>query len=393
MSAPVQATPRPPTRAWLAGVGVVAAGVLGARAGSVIGRFNSEDPEIFYFSARQRGLAPLLEPFGGYVHVIPRLVAWVATAVPVEWAAVAIRGLVLAAWVFAAVVAARVATEAGGPRLGMAAALAVVACPIASESVLGVLAAVHFPLLAVVALLLARQAETKQGASTAAMLVLVVGLSDPITATLLAPAVVLDRAAWLGTRRGRLVIAAALVALAVQVPTYLDTAGGRHERNPLLPWSDMSRLWLASWLLPPAVAAATVLVLRTRRSGAQARLGWRCAWYTLYLSCVSHVLGGIADRYYVAPSILVVVAAIAAMRSYGGPRRASVRAAGIALGVAYLVLAVGAFAPRQFLRDGLAWREAVVAARAECSRDGVVTVRIDTVGGAIDAAPCDLFED
>jgi len=389
----VQTAQGPPPRAWLAGVGVVAAGVLGARAGSVIGRFNGEDPEIFYFSARQRGLAPLLEPFGGYVHVIPRLVAWVATAVPVEWAAVAIRGLVLAVWVLAAVVAARVGTEAGGPGLGAAAALAVVACPIASESGLGVLANLHFPLLSMVALLLARQAETGRGAAAAAVAVLLVGLSDPLAASLLAPAVVLDRAAWLGTRRGRLVIAAAIVALAVQVPTYLDTAGGRHERNPLLPWSEMSRLWLASWLLPPAVAAATVLVLRARRTGAQARLGWRCAWYTLYLSCVSHVLGGIADRYYVAPSILAVVAAVAAVRSHGGPRRAGVRVAGIALGAAYLVLAVGAFAPRQFLRDGLAWREAVVAARAECSRDGAVTVRIDTVGGAIDAAPCDLFED
>lgn len=379
---------------WLWLVGLASAGALGGRVWSVLGRFNGEDPEIFYFAARQRGLAPLWEPFGGYVHVVPRIVAWLATWVAVEDAAVAVRVVVLGCWLLTAACAAWACADLTGDRVvGAAAAAGVVLVPIGSESALGVLANVHFPLLVLVAVLIARYAEARRGAIAVAVAMLFVGLSDPIAATLIAPAVVIDPRRWLRDRHAWIVVAAAFTALAVQVPTYLTTAGGRHERNPLLPWAGMSRLWILSWLLPPIVALACVVMLRTRRTSATARLAWRCAWLTLYLSVVSHVLGGIADRYWVAPSALAVVTATATVRGDAGSMTRAVRGAGFVLGVAYAAVAVGAFAPRQFLRDGLAWREAVVAARAECAATGAATVRIDTVGGAIDAAPCELFGD
>lgn len=380
--------------AWLWLVGLGSAAVLAGRTWSVLGRFNGEDPEIFYFAARQRGLAPLLEPFGGYVHVVPRIVAWLATGVAVEDVAVTIRVVVLGCWLLTAVCAAWACMDLTGDRsVGAAAAAGIVLVPIGSESALGVLANVHFPLLVLVAVLIVRFGETHRGAIAVAVTVLFVGLSDPLAATLVLAAAAIDPTRWLRDRRAWSVIAAACAALAVQVPTYLSTAGGRHERNPLLPWAGMSRLWLVSWLLPPTVALACIAVLRTRRGSASARLAWRCGWLTLYLAVVSHVLGGLADRYWVAPSALAVVTATATVRSHVGAGRRAVRSAGLVIGVAYAALAVGAFAPRQFLRDGLAWREAVVAARAECAATGAATVRIDTVGGAIDAAPCALFDD
>jgi len=381
-------------RSWPWIITAASAAVLLGRAGGVLGRFSGEDPEIFYFAARTRGLGPVFEPFGGYVHVVPRLVAWLTAWAPVDDAAVVMRLLVLGCWLLTAVVAARACEGVTGDRrIGALAATAVVLAPIASESALGVLANVHFPLLVLVVVLLVRRPDTVGGIAAATVAVLLVGLSDPLAATLVAPAVALDPGWWVRTRRAWPIVVASAVALAVQVPTYLSTAGGRHERNPLLPWAGMSRLWLVAWILPPAAAAATIVVLRARRSDGAGRLGWCVAWCTLYLSLVSHALGGLADRYWVAPSALAVVAVATALRAVAVAHAGRARVIGAAIAVAYAVLAIGAFAPRQFLRDGLAWREAVAVARIECAATGAAAVRIDTVGGAIDAAPCSLFGD
>jgi hypothetical protein len=161
----------------------------------------------------------------------------------------------------------------------------------------------------------------------------------------------------------------------------------------MLPWLGMSRLWWAS-LVWPLVSVSLIWVVthsQMRERQPAACLARYVALSAVVLGVAAWLVGGLADRYLVAPNIL---AAIALILTQPVMRRSALLVwIGIGALSAYAALAVGAFAPRQFLRDGLAWREAVVAARAECAAMGAATVRIDTVGGAIDAAPCELFGD
>jgi hypothetical protein len=350
-----------------------------------------EDPEVFYLTARIHGVASINDVWAGYQHLVPRMLALAIAPIPIDWAGFVLQAAVSAIMGAAAVAVSASVFQLSGSRLrGWLAGLAIVGCPILAESSLGNAALLHFSLVAVLCILLVTQTSVFAGAATTAVLILV-GLSDPLVGLLFASAIMSfgwSTFEWISRRRSILLVA----TTCAQGMSYLANSTGRPPRNPLTPWAGMSRLWWASIIWPAVAVIVLVISTRSTRDRRATMAARYVATAALILGLTAWLLGGLADRYFIAPMMLAAIAL-----TLGVPR-CSLHTVlswgiGLALCLTYAVLAVGAFAPRQFLRDGLAWREAVVAARAECSRDGVVTVRIDTVGGAIDAAPCDLFED
>lgn len=48
-------------------------------------QFWAEDGTVFFLTAYRDGIAALFQPYSGYLHLLPRIIAWVADALPYRW--------------------------------------------------------------------------------------------------------------------------------------------------------------------------------------------------------------------------------------------------------------------------------------------------------------------
>lgn len=154
-------------------------------------RLWAEDGNVFFLDARQEGLSSVFKPYAGYVHLIPRLVAWMGSyldpsRIPAFYVGSAlVLTLGVVAWILCA--------QSDLP-LRPLLALAVVAVPSTGEVFLCPTNLQWIAALALIAVPLTRAPRGGAAWGREALLVLVVGLTGPFS-VVLAPAYLL-RAAW-----------------------------------------------------------------------------------------------------------------------------------------------------------------------------------------------------
>lgn len=145
-------------------------------------QFWGEDGRVFFAEAVSLGVASLSEPYAGYFHLVPRVVAMVASAAPWEYLPAI---YMLTAALAASAVVARVAM-ADLPALARAVgALAMVAVPHSGEVFLN-LTNLHWVLGPLLIVNLLERAPTSRGAAIRrALEIVVAGLSGPIAVCLM----------------------------------------------------------------------------------------------------------------------------------------------------------------------------------------------------------------
>jgi len=293
---------RGPARAVVAllVVALAAASLLRQRGAPAWDTVWAEDGAQFLQRASELGVAEALGlTYAGYLHVVPRLVAELAAAVPIEWSAVVLAGS--AALISAACGAVVVAASGGlvrAPAVRLALGGLVVLAPVAAPETLNsvALSQWHLTVAAVWAALWVPR--SRAGRAVCAATLAAAALSAPLS-LITAPLLAVRLAAVRG-RAAAWVPAAGLAAQAIQLGALLTSPGGasggasspaatleaygqRVVTHGLLGFTITDALWPAigtALVTACCVAAAAVLV-----AGAAAQR--RCALPIAVLAALS----------------------------------------------------------------------------------------------------------
>jgi hypothetical protein len=267
----------------------------------------AEDGNVFYLEAHVSGLAAFVHPYAGYLHLLPRLIAWVAVTFDPCWTPAV---FVYGSFAITLATAARVLS----PRLQLPGtfglALAIVAVPHTGEVFLNPTNLQWITALALVALVITDDPASKGEWGADIVTAIVAGLTGPFS-VLLAPFFVL-RALTRRTRASWIIAGCVLTVAAIQgweVATHLADA---QRGQPQQAW--------APWNLGPVLAGRVPLAL----FGAQAWISW--------ISGRTAVL--------LASACIIVIGWMATRRDGRGFSRL------IIAGIAVVVLAAGAWKVR-----------------------------------------------
>lgn len=398
--------------------------------------FWAEDGRTFVSSAALGGPSVLLQPYAGYLHTIPRLVAAVVVLLPVSWWALATTAAACAIAGGLAVVVFVCARELVPwlPARLFVAGLTVLA-PLVPREVLGNLANLHSLILwTLFWIALSRPRTTRAAVALSAVALL--GALTEIQAVFLAPLLLVrsrDRRVWI-VRAGLIAGMAAQLVVTLAWPRAENTnpavdplsIGYGYLINAVLPLvvpqAQLGHVLAASGPALAVVVLALVLatglyVLLRGARGQRLLVGAALAGSVLlyvvsvetnpntfydYAGLTPAQLDSVwLTRYGVIPSMLLaLVPAVAASIAYGrrrlrrGPAQwpawSVLAAAGLC---ATLILAQ--FGPQWTRRsDGPAWQPQLASASAQCRRDDELKfVNLsETIGWKV-TVPCRYLDD
>jgi hypothetical protein len=326
-------TRRPAVTTGTAALLVVAAAGLSLARQSGAGALNTiyaEDGSVFLGSSyAQSTLDSITSPYAGYLHLVPRILSEIVSALPVSWAAA---GLAIAAAVVTGLLALLVyacTADYLAPWGRVLAAAVVVLVPVGQDELPNSIANLHWPMLyALFWVLIARRLST----SLAVVSVLLISLSD-LLVLVFAPL-----ALWLWWRRRSPYSLAVGIALAIgltaQAAAVLFGQSDRQlhpEPVKWAPWyiiravpeSVLGQRWFPAdvnvrWLLLAAIAWLVVLAValyafRTRSRSTGWRLAALAGVYSVAVYALPVALSGQATPRYAAASAMLLVAAAAAI--------------------------------------------------------------------------------
>jgi hypothetical protein len=371
----------------------------------------AEDGFIFLADALNRSAAETLtEPYGGYIHVLPRLIAEVAAAFPLEHAALVFAlASALAVSLVAAFVYFASASIIASPSLRFALASLVVLLPAAGSELLGNATNLHFHLMFGCFWAFIWRSESYGALASRSAVATVTALGDPLAVVFL-PLVVWS--AWTSrTKRGLIVPIAFGLALAVQATAILASGDGperltRFDIEDLLPlfalrvtgsllvgdgfidelWFHLGRLFSygALVLVGTLVAVGLAYSDRRRRIIVLVCCGYAILLFSIFLvgrgsagmrpgadAASWHLAGA---RFTLAPILLLTTALLVLVdgRSRTAPWR-YLRGVAVAL-IAILAIANFSFKSERSL--GPRWQPELANARARCTGPERAPIRV-----------------
>lgn len=310
------------------------------------------------FRASREGL-PSVVTSDPYFRLHELTVAWIVSLFPIETHALLLSLLSHVTWaVGASTVALVTLTISESRSMAMIVGFLVVLAPHASESVLGNHGNVRWILLIVLVVVVSSPPELHTRRLGIGLLALVNGLSNPIAGVCLLPLVVrgLKRRYLHPAERvvgGWLAAGALLQILRAMTNDFL----GGHEQKMMMPWNDMGVFWWSGLFGPLVSAGAALLILLVGRQ--KATSGIQFSGWLAVLSVVTHgasyLLGGIADRYFIAPMTLSVISLVLAIhfQAFPGPHIRHILLMSVVLLVA--IPASKWFSSSAYLLSGPSW--------------------------------------
>ncbi len=186
----------------------------------------AEDGFVFLHDAVDGSAAAIVDPYAGYLHVLPRLVAAGVAALPPTLAAAgAAVAAALAVSLLAQVLRVAITPHLRSSRLAWMVAAGVILLPVGQEEVFNALANIHWFLAVPVFWVLLWRPPSRAGTVAASAFVALAALSDPFVLALAPVAVV--RLALFPTARDRLIPVALLVGAAGQAVAMLGAGSDR----------------------------------------------------------------------------------------------------------------------------------------------------------------------
>lgn len=395
-------SPRQPARkVWilflLGGTLLVLLRVLSS--GASVNSLWAEDGSVFLQQALADGAAATTDTYAGYLHLLPRAIALVGSAVPLAWSAAALTVLAAATLSVIALLAAyAVSGHVQSPFLRLVLCLFVVLNPAGPETV-GSIANLHWSLVFLAVCVLLWDPRTVGGSAVSCGVLLLAALSNPMGLLLLPLALL--RVAVLGRRAlPQLVVLSTGVGLQ---GIAMATAGERGAA--LLSHPARIGVWYVGDVLPTAVfgsgiaqreaagvswvsvalgvlvllvmlLAARALPLRGSRRTSQAVLACLCCSALLYGALTA--LAGIAPGRYSVPAVLLLLLAglitldllLAGRTPFQAWRAGGAARAGLCV-LALSATGTAASLPALSDRAQPSWRDQVTAAEDRCHTAGV----------------------
>jgi hypothetical protein len=370
----------------------------------------AEDGQVFLSDAIRSFRGTFFEQNGGYVHLVPRLIAGIAAMLPVRDAAA---GMAIGAAAVVALIAGFVylaASEVVRSRVArLALAAAVLLLPVPGSELLANATNLHFYLLFACFWALLWQSETALAVGSRTVAVVATALSDPLSALFLPLAIV----APIARRSVRALVVSAFFLAALLAHLAIIAGGARPERNwgfrlGALPeifalrvgggllvgdrflgdaWNGYGRAFAYGALLLVAAVIALLLRRSDRRAIAFALIALGYAGLFFCVQLVGRGTGGMdpdlhgfrlnAARYILVPFLLVVsVIIVLVERRYEhapSAARAWTRRAALVWLTALLAVNYSVTSDRS---RGPQWDRELTGARRTCSSGGNKSAKV-----------------
>jgi hypothetical protein len=346
----------------------------------------------FFEDSYQNGLSVLVKTEGGYLDIPRRIIAELVTIFPLRHTGSAGSLLwllmVSATALFVTVIMKRIHNS---NVLAIACGAAVVIVPSASESQIGNQSVVKWFLILIAIVVVSLPEEHQLSARTTAFLVLLSGVSNPMTFLAIVPLGVslLQRKLDLKDSRTRLILGAFIIGFVIQLVSWKTTGVGvqKYETRTYSLWPGAGAFWYYNFIIPPLTCAAFVLRAMLPEWSwcpKPSHFVLNLSLTGLVLFLVTYRLSGIADRYFVVPQILAfIVVAIYTVQHFEGTGFLLRVALAVSIAI-FCRASVKWYDAGWFLADGPKWSEQVDAAIAKCEADSTQVIKLQQAFGTTD---------
>jgi hypothetical protein len=272
-----------------------------------------------------------------------------------------------------------------------------VLAPSASESQIGNQSVVKWFLVLIVIIVVSLPKKNQLSDRTTALLVLVSGVSNPMTFLAAVPIAIslLQREIRIRDMRTRLIIGAFIVGFVIQIISWRTTGVGvqKYETRTYALWPGAGMFWYYNFIIPPLTCAAFVvraMLPEWSWCPRPSRFILNVSLSGLVLFLVTYVLSGIGDRYFVVPQILAFIAvALYTAQCFEGTTFIF-RAVLTSSIFVFCIASVKWYDAGWFLADGPKWSQQVDAAITKCEADSTLVIKLEQAFGTTDL-PCSVI--
>ena len=354
------------------------------------------DPGYEFFEDTYKyGISALVKTEGGYLDIPRRFIAEVETLFPIRHTGnVGSMIWLLMVSATAVFIAAMVKRIHPSKALAIACGACVILAPSASESQIGNQSVVKWFLMLIAIIVVSLPEEHQLSARTTAILVLLSGLSNPMTflATLPLGLSLLQRKLNLRDSRTKLILGAFIIGFVIQLISWKTTGVGiqKYDSRTYALWPGAGAFWYYNLIIPPLTCAAFVMRAMLPEWSwcpKPSRFILNLSLTGLVLFVVTYVLSGIGDRYFVVPQMLAfIVVAVYTAQHFEGTK--FILRAALAVSIAIFCRAsVKWYDAGWFLSDGPKWSEQVDLARSRCEVDSTQIIQLEQALGNTEL-PC-----
>lgn len=350
----------------------------------------------FFEESHNSNLWVIFRTEGGYLDVPRRLLSEVVVLFPIRFSAFIGTGLWILLCVLSASVVMLMILRAGFSFLiALVSGLLVVLAPSASESQVGNQSVVKWFLLLLLIFALSLPREKQIKMSLLIPLILIAGISNPVTFLVFGSFVLLTltRREQLLMPRNRLIMLAFLLGFVIEFVAWRSTGVGVHKYDDSVYqlWPGAGAFWYYNFLTPPLTCLiALLLKIRKFRFPEPSVLILNLACYGLVLWFGTYYLGGIADRYLVVPQILsFVVFLLYLTENLSAIKRSQVFLCAVYACVAIISL-VYWYQASWFLSSGPRWSEEIDRRVIECKNSSIESVTVEQFMGNFEITCSDL---
>jgi hypothetical protein len=286
--------------------------ILLARSSSSMGRLPADPGYDYILAGSERGLGTLLlgDP---YFHFGARFIALITSWFPLAYQVLTLSVLVHLVWTGCAVIiAAVVARESQHKWLGYISGFLLITAPHASESALGNVGNLKWPMITALIVACCSPTSIQRHPTLISVLAVLTGLTNPLTILCSIP-LGLEALRRRRFPRAQLMLTGMIVGtLAIQVAKVgISSAASGQSAKVTSPWNGMGLFWWSGLVGPIVVSATCIIILLVRqRMGITPLFALKIALVAGTLAMVSYQMGGIADRYFIAPMTLALMATL-----------------------------------------------------------------------------------
>lgn len=350
----------------------------------------------FFEESHNSNLWVIFRTEGGYLDVPRRLLSEVVVLFPIRYSAFIGTGLWILLCVLSASVVMFMILRAGFSFLiALVSGLLVVLPPSASESQVGNQSVIKWFLLLLLIFALSLPREKQIKMSLLIPLVLIAGISNPVTFLVFGSFVLLTltRREQLLTPRNRFIMLAFLLGFVIEFVAWRSTGVGVHKYDDSVYqlWPGAGAFWYYNFLTPPLTCLiALLLKIRKFRFPEPSVLIMNLACYGLVLWFGTYYLGGIADRYLVVPQILSFVVFLL----YLTENLSAIKRSQVFLCAVYACFAIVSlvywYQASWFLSSGPRWSEEIDRRVIECKNSSIESVTVEQFMGNFEITCSDL---
>lgn len=358
---------------WFLATGFFYTIVIFARDWKAINRIGADTGYTYVPDAVRENLWVLFKPFPEYFEISGRAAAEIVAIFPIRYHAIASSTVVNFIWVALGLfICAIIFQETKSQVVSSLAGLVLIVAPHANESSIGNIGMIKFPLTAAVAVAFCSRSAIIKYPKLIAVVALIAGLSQPILLVTSLPLL------WLLRSHDRELRGKVLSLLFVVFGTFiiqvlkvgLSTAiKGRSGSSVKSLWPGMGLFWYSGIFFPTlfALLIFTINTVKPIRFSKFNQIRYFLGVSTIALAVSCFIMGGIADRYFVAPMTLAWICGILFLVDFVDIFK-KIRKFTIAIAfVIALVPVVHWFQAGWFLTSGPTWTSQVDRAAKFCS--------------------------